>query len=699
MNPASDEQNHVIEHLRHKNVVVSSVAGSGKTTCVLHAMTQLSTMKGLLLTYNNKLRRETRERVQRVGVTNLHVHTFHSFCVVHYDNTAFVDEPMKRVVDLDAAGTPFHYDVIFIDEAQDLRPVLFFFVKKILRDNRSQARICVLGDERQCLYQFQHADSRYLTFSPKLLPGEWHEANLSVSYRVPIPVAAFVNNCMLNEQKMLAVKPSNVRPTYLICDGFKSKSDIFHAVVRLLELYPPKDIFILSLSIHKNAIVKILENDLKEHTSAPIFVPLDDFNQQDDAVTNNKLVFSTFHQSKGRERKAVVVLGFDASHYASERIDESRRHLCPNTLYVATTRCTEHLVLVQDAGKEPLDFLRDVHDFCTVVGGEGKRREQLEGRRRMKSVTSALKFLDPRVEAECCELLEVRTLKPATPSIHQKFIVETPHFCEIVADITGTAIPCALEYKIKGVVTIFTELAKEEVDPYKEGWRVEQGELNALRIILQWEKSRTHKLRSLNYAKVADVLYAATCYYAVRNCFVHRPGQIEKYDWFHQKQLNVCVDRLQAVLLHIGMEDETTLQFEVPLFTPCPHCGKNKCDAREPCVFENTDVDRFKLCGNVDVMDDERILEIKCVQKLTSQHRLQVALYAYLFQKVYGRTPKAYLYNVFTDELEEVGSDLLEIVSEKILMPVADIAPCNDKEFLNTHLCSPLSQKIVEFRG
>lgn len=684
MNAPSTEQNAVIQLLQHKDVRVSSVAGSGKTTCVLHAMTQLPNLKGLLLTYNNKLRRETRERVQRVGVGNLDVHTFHSFCVLNYDKTAFVDEPLRRVVDSETKGSAFEYDIVFVDEAQDLRPCLFFFVKKILRDNLKRARLCVLGDERQCLYQFQLADSRFLSYAPQLFPGDWCATKLSVTYRVPIPVANFVNHCMLHSDTMVGVKPSNVKPTYLIADGFKSRSEIFHAVVQLLELYQPKDIFILSLSIHKNPVTKVLENDLKEFTSAPIFVPLDDFNEQDDAVTNNKLVFSTFHQSKGRERKAVVVLGFDASHYGSERIDEARRHLCPNTLYVATTRCTERLVLVQDSSKDPLDFLRDVDEYCTVVGAAGKKRDQYEGRRRMKSVTSALKFLDPVLEAECCEMLEVRTLKVATPSIHHKYVVETPQFCEIVADITGTAIPCALEYKMKGVVTIFKELAKEEVDPYKEGWRVEQGELNALRIILQWEGKggRTQKLSTLNFAKAADVLYAATCYYAVRNCFVHRAGQIEKYDWFHQKQLNLCTERLQDALKMVDMTDETALQFETPLYTRCPHCGKDKCDLKTPCLFEPADLDKIKLCGNVDILDVDSIMEVKCVQKLTPQHRLQVALYAYLFLKVHGRTPNAYLYNVFTDELEQISSDLLEVVAEKILMPKEMVREISDSEFL-----------------
>ena len=57
-----------------------------------------------------------------------------------------------------------------------------------------------------------------------------------------------------------------------------------------------------------------------------------------------KIVFSTFHQSKGRERKVVLVFNFDQSYfkYYGKELDPN---VCPNELYVATTRAQEHLSL------------------------------------------------------------------------------------------------------------------------------------------------------------------------------------------------------------------------------------------------------------------------------------------------------------------------------------------------------------------
>jgi len=48
----SSEQNSIVEQLENTNVIVDSVAGSGKTTTNLHIALKYSTYNILLLTYN-----------------------------------------------------------------------------------------------------------------------------------------------------------------------------------------------------------------------------------------------------------------------------------------------------------------------------------------------------------------------------------------------------------------------------------------------------------------------------------------------------------------------------------------------------------------------------------------------------------------------------------------------------------------------
>jgi hypothetical protein len=59
------------------SVVVDAVAGSGKTTTVLHIAAASPGKRILLLTYNARLKTETRRRA--AGLKNLEVHSYHSF--------------------------------------------------------------------------------------------------------------------------------------------------------------------------------------------------------------------------------------------------------------------------------------------------------------------------------------------------------------------------------------------------------------------------------------------------------------------------------------------------------------------------------------------------------------------------------------------------------------------------------------------
>lgn len=90
---ASHEQQRVIEELiNNNNVIIDSVAGSGKTTCNLHIARHFKDSNILLLTYNSKLKIETREKIQQLELTNIETHSYHSFCVKYYNNLSFTYE-------------------------------------------------------------------------------------------------------------------------------------------------------------------------------------------------------------------------------------------------------------------------------------------------------------------------------------------------------------------------------------------------------------------------------------------------------------------------------------------------------------------------------------------------------------------------------------------------------------------------------
>jgi superfamily I DNA/RNA helicase len=82
-----------------------------------------------------------------------------------------------------------------------------------MRDMRTQFQLMVLGDYMQGLYEFKGADIRFLTHAdqiwqkyPQLLTQEFAKCTLKMSYRITQPMANFVNEAMLGDNRLLACK-------------------------------------------------------------------------------------------------------------------------------------------------------------------------------------------------------------------------------------------------------------------------------------------------------------------------------------------------------------------------------------------------------------------------------------------------------------------------------------------------------------
>ena len=64
--------------LARVHVACEAVAGSGKTTAVLHCATAAPGLKFLCLTYNARLKLQTRQRARELGLSNLEVRSGHA---------------------------------------------------------------------------------------------------------------------------------------------------------------------------------------------------------------------------------------------------------------------------------------------------------------------------------------------------------------------------------------------------------------------------------------------------------------------------------------------------------------------------------------------------------------------------------------------------------------------------------------------
>ena len=228
LHPPSREQAAVVDALaRDVNVLVASVAGSGKTSTALCFARACPAAKILLLTYNSRLKEETRERVLALGYSNVETHSYHSLGYRYYSEGC--SKNLSDVVTHDVPPYPHvrlrPYTHVLIDEAQDITPVIFAFIVKVLRDiaraNPSSPLPCfgVFGDALQAIYEFMESDARYLTHAPSIFPSNgrtWEHLTLRVSYRLPGNVAAFLNNAVLRQPGLIVpVKSAGAPVLYL----------------------------------------------------------------------------------------------------------------------------------------------------------------------------------------------------------------------------------------------------------------------------------------------------------------------------------------------------------------------------------------------------------------------------------------------------------------------------------------------------
>lgn len=621
----SIEQNNIISQLLlNNNVVVDSVAGSGKTTCNLHIAKHFKNMNILLLTYNSKLKLETREKAKKFGITNIEVHSYHSFCVKYYDNQCYTDTIINKIITKKIRPMKkFNFDLIVPDEAQDITSLYYELICKIYKDNSNiNANVCIFGDKNQSIFDFNKADQRFIEFATDLFnfnSNKWVKCNLPVSFRITSEMSLFINKCLLKEERIISNKITNNKPRYIICDCFGDKLGIssrtFEEVKYYFNLgYKPSDIFILAPSIKGgNSPIRQLENKIKrELAHVMIYIPTNDDEKLDDDLLEGKLIFSTFHQAKGLERKVVIIFNFDNSYFEFYKKD-ANPCICSNELYVATTRGIDHLTLFHHYNNDYFRFIdkTNISLYCYFENTKLSIKSKTAFIKNVDtSITELIKFLPQYIIDECFDELEVkRNKKYVIDKIDIPLKISNEDTIEGVSEITGIAIPSMFEFKLKNRMSIFDKLL--EIDFEKN---IINNSCNDItRCTHTLPKQKKHNINNINIydLKSEDLLYLSNCWNTYKNGYLFKIYQITNYDWLPENLLHKCVLRLSKLNISINSIFE---------------CGLT--------VENKKELLNRKLIGYIDCIDDENniVYEFKCVQKLEKEHYLQLAIYMYMYE-------------------------------------------------------------------
>jgi len=691
----SIEQQTIIDASLNHNLIINSVAGSGKTTTIMHIAKAVPDENILLLTYNAHLKNETRQRISNLSLINIECHSYHAFCVKYYREDCQNDKVINDILRTNVAPKKkFAYTFIIIDEAQDLTGMLFHLIKKIVADGcpGRDTKYAVIGDERQNIFKFKDADARFLTFADTLFDSviPWKTLKLSESYRITRGMAEYVNKCLLNENYIKSANTDDSKVRYLICNTF---DNVFGKVVKryypfeeikyYLDMgYEYSDFFIIAPSVQsEKSPVRQFANYLTKQ-GIPVFVPCNDqATIRDSDILHNKIVLTTFHQTKGLERKVVIIFGFDEGYYKFHGKDENP-NFCSNVLYVAATRAKEHLSILHHNNSDifaftDLDILKQVCNYKEIV--KFNIKETIKTKTTEFTVTQLIKFMSTSTITKALEYLTVTELTTPGTKIEIAGKTKQGNLMETVEEINGIVIPAIFEMKKNGILSIHKNNKSfagriELSDDSENSCEFTDEESSEERIVVSKQPSIADinkKIMSSGYKSltIADILYIATSWNAYTTGYEFKITQIKNYNWLSTETIAKTNKRLSRMLT-----------------------GE--------CVFEvefEENINGALIKGSIDCIescDNNIIYEFKCVENIQSEHILQLAIYAWLYtSNNKDDEPAYYLYNIINNNCFEITAsieNLTEMVKFLVKMKLSGIKEISDKEFEDTYGYRPV---------
>jgi hypothetical protein len=671
MNP-SEEQQFVIDNIsKNINIIVDACAGSGKSTTILSCAQSYPSLHFLQLTYNAQLKEEVKESISKRELTNIQVHTFHSLAVKYYHAHAFDDNGIRLILrdKIPPKIAIPRMDVLVLDEAQDMTFLLFQFIVKYTVDYQQSFQLLILGDKRQGLYEFKGSFIGYLVHAqkiwenhPLLKSREFLHCSLQTSYRITNYMADFVNIAMLNDTRLLACK-SGVPVKYIRRELFHLTNFVITNIRRLVleQNASYGDFFILAGSL-KRYEIKRIENELVQ-SNIPCYIGMmENQDRLDNRVIENKVVFSSFHAVKGRQRRFVFVIGFDSSYVKNYERDGSI-HDCPNTMYVACTRATEGLFLLENEKYyRPLPFLKLSHtemqksEYIDFIGNPLTMAPILEKREKEEKIkivtpTSLIQFIPENVLDKIIPILD--RIFVSIDVIEKKdleipSIIQTKNGFEEVSDLNGNTLPIMF-YDYLSEQTpkknILQTLILSEISKFKKN------EHTFLKEMVQYIPE------TCEYAK--DYLFLANMYLAIEEKLYSKIKQIEtdEYNWLSDSMIQECFQRLELIIgeeCRIGeWEAEKTILYS------SAHEDHVEIDH---CLSSHLgDEYLYRFTARTDLITASAIWEWKCTSKLTTEHKIQLVIYYWLWKMVYKTPKKCYLFNIKTGELLELKAEIEEM--------------------------------------
>lgn len=455
--------------MKGNDVVVTAVAGAGKSTLMLHTCVQFKDDTVVIIAYNAPLAAEMNAMLEKNELHNAKAYTFHSlasrvFGLCPDDNTLFdfvvraKNDP--RSVDLSAIGTP---RLLLLDEMQDMRDIFWELLNVVYDIRNTQTMLC--GDPEQMLYDFEEDDPAridYLQNPQKYFRNdvEWVHTRLSVSYRLTPPVVQLVNvvkeGCAVTAGN---TTPNPPLPDIVTCGTMEWSKQVVLIVQSMFNNFNADKIAIMMKSVKPtHPSVRKLVNTIT-HEKIPVHVH--GYDSHSSAVSAGKVMICTYYAAKGLTFDACITIG------ASETSDG-------NPMYVAVSRSRCRQVLILDQKRPPRNILNALATKtlnCNVcqrtrafVKYGYKDPEETISLPASQDLTQwAPRGRAPKLHEDVMVEKIEHTARVFTPLPSEIKVTLSSGFVEEVSEVYLIAALCSIEYERTGVCRRLRQLTKPVV--------------------------------------------------------------------------------------------------------------------------------------------------------------------------------------------------------------------------------------------
>ena len=376
MNSLTKEQHNYITYNKIKNTKLISIAGSGKTRCIIYRINYLieskllSSDEILMLTFSRFTRDDFLNRIKLYGIQSIdskNIKTIDSFAKSLIDEKNEIDVSLlsfkfKQYLenssseDIQQNKKLQSIKTIFVDEAQDLNYIQYKIL--VLLNEKNGTYINLIGDPNQNIYQFRKSSDKYLMeFNAKTfyLTQNFRSYNSVLNFSSCLRPIKEING------KEIKIKGNLGEYSCLPQIYFhKTDNELETSIINILKLASNNNIDLSDIAIlsptrgrmkglgnshglclvsnllykHKYKFKQFYEEINDEQTNNIKYEPI-----------KNHVNLLTYMGSKGLEWKIVILIDADICLINKRHFSEEKHKHDQYLLYVACSRAIENLII------------------------------------------------------------------------------------------------------------------------------------------------------------------------------------------------------------------------------------------------------------------------------------------------------------------------------------------------------------------